>query len=55
MANQPYKVLASNGEEFSGITDENGFTERIRTDEAVSLTVEVFASAQPRVIGDTIG
>lgn len=55
MANQPYKITASNGEEFFGITDDHGFTERIRTDEAVSLSVEILASEQPAVIGDAIG
>ncbi len=52
LANQPYKITASNGEEFYGVTDANGLTERIKTDEEVTLSIEIFEASEPQVIGD---
>lgn len=42
LANARYRILASSGESFEGRTDSQGFTERVRTRTAATLTVEIF-------------
>lgn len=42
LANTRYRILASSGEIFEGVTDSQGFTERVCTRKGVDLAVEVF-------------
>ncbi|MGZ8318318.1 MAG: type VI secretion system Vgr family protein, partial [Telluria sp.] len=42
IANTRYRITASTGETFDGVTDAQGFTERVRTESASKLSVEVF-------------
>jgi type VI secretion system secreted protein VgrG len=52
ITNTPYRITASTGEVFEGVTDAQGFTERVRTDSAAHLTVEIFDSEAEHIIGD---
>lgn len=50
VANQPYRITASNGDVFHGVTDSNGYTERVSTDTACDLDIEIFDSLSERTI-----
>jgi uncharacterized protein (DUF2345 family) len=41
LVNQPYKLTASTGETLEGISNENGFTEKIATQGEADITVEL--------------
>ena len=47
-----YRITASTGEVFEGVTDMHGYTERIFTDKAATLEIEVFDNDEEQVVGD---
>lgn len=47
-----YRIRASTGEIFEGITDSEGYTERIRTEWPATLEIEVQGDGFQGVIGD---
>jgi hypothetical protein len=54
MANAHYRIRASTGEIFEGVTDSRGFTERIRTPTSADLTIEIFDVDNEETIGDHV-
>jgi uncharacterized protein (DUF2345 family) len=52
IAHVRYRITASTGEIFEGVTDSSGFTERVKTDHVATLTIEVFDHELGEVIGD---
>jgi uncharacterized protein (DUF2345 family) len=53
IANARYRITSSTGDVFEGVTDFRGYTERIRTHDAVDLTIEVLEIEEhEEVIGD---
>ena len=55
IAHTPYRITASTGEIFEGITDAFGFTERIFTEQKAKLEIEIFESNEEQIIGDIDG
>jgi uncharacterized protein (DUF2345 family) len=41
LANAHYRITSSAGEVFEGVTDAQGYTERIKTHDAVDLVIEI--------------
>ncbi|WP_162258298.1 hypothetical protein, partial [Frateuria sp. Soil773] len=41
LPNQPYRITASDGQVWEGISDADGLTERVYTRQSVDLSVEV--------------
>jgi Rhs element Vgr protein len=59
-ANQPivnarYRITSSIGETFEGTTDHRGYTERVRTQEALDLTIEILEIEDVETIIDDLG
>ncbi|RZI85640.1 MAG: type VI secretion system tip protein VgrG [Rubrivivax sp.] len=52
MGHTSYRITASNGEIFEGLTDEDGYTSRIVTDEPCSFSVEVLDTGSGVHVGD---
>jgi hypothetical protein len=50
-----YRITASSGEIFEGVTDLRGFTERIATQHPATLKIEVFDMESTKEIGDVDG
>ena len=48
-----YRLIASTGETFEGVTDENGYTDRIVLESAATLDIEILHSERDLVIGDS--
>ena len=48
-----YRLIASTGEIFEGVTDENGYTDRIVLESAATLDIEILHSERDLVIGDS--
>jgi uncharacterized protein (DUF2345 family) len=46
-----YRIIASTGEVFEGISDAQGFTQRIKTHYPADLSIEVFKDYD-RLVGD---
>jgi uncharacterized protein (DUF2345 family) len=44
LANRRYRITASHGQVWEGVSGPDGLTERVYTDAAVSLSIEVFPS-----------
>jgi type VI secretion system secreted protein VgrG len=44
LANRQYRITASHGQVWEGVSGPDGLTERVYTDAAVSLSIEVFPS-----------
>ena len=56
ISNQPYRLIGEDGGLYAeGVTDANGFTERVYTSKSIVLSVEVLESESPMVIGDKDG
>ena len=47
-----YRITASNGDFFEGVTDESGFAEEIVTDEPCSFSVEILDIGDSFHVGD---
>jgi type VI secretion system secreted protein VgrG len=45
-----YRITASNGQIWEGISDEDGLTERIYTDTAVDLSIEIYPKEEMKEI-----
>ena len=53
IVNARYRITSSSGKVFEGITDVLGYTERIKTHDAVDLTIEILEiEVHGEVIGD---
>ncbi|MEO6590479.1 MAG: DUF2345 domain-containing protein, partial [Pyrinomonadaceae bacterium] len=51
LINRRYRISASHGQKWEGLSDSDGLTERIYTDAAIDLSIEVFpADTAKRVI-----
>ena len=50
LSNRPYKISASNGQNWAGISDSEGLTSDVYTRAALSLSVEIFQPASMREI-----
>ena len=50
-----YRITASTGEIFEGITDLRGFTGRVATEHPATLKIEVFDMESVKEIGDVHG
>jgi uncharacterized protein (DUF2345 family) len=48
-----YRLIASTGETLEGVTDENGYTDRIVLESAATLDIEILHSERDLVIGDS--
>ncbi|MBT9568219.1 MAG: type VI secretion system Vgr family protein [Thiobacillus sp.] len=56
ISDQPYRLIGEDGGLYAeGVTDSNGFTERVYTTKPMVLSVEVLESNTPQVIGDKDG
>ena len=53
IANTRYRIIASSGEIFEGTTDAQGYTERVFTDKAATMEIEVFENTNEQIIGDS--
>jgi uncharacterized protein (DUF2345 family) len=50
LPNRRYRVTASNGQTWEGVSDADGLTERIHTQAAMDLKIDVFASDTSEVV-----
>jgi uncharacterized protein (DUF2345 family) len=47
-----YRIISSTGEIFQGVSDEDGYTERVQVDVDATLDIEILHGDQEVVIGD---
>jgi uncharacterized protein (DUF2345 family) len=53
--NARYRITSSSGEIFEGTTDHQGYTQRVRTRDAVDLTIEILSLEEHElVVGDSL-